>query len=280
MDANSIRDQQRATWDQFSKGWRDWDSTFISMLAPIGSEMIAALEPAPGSSHLEVAAGTGEPGLTIARLMGTGRVVLTDLSAKMLDVATDRAAAQGIDWVETVVAGVDDLPFEAESFDTISVRFGYMFFPDIPAAISRLASLLRPGGRLSGSVWVAPQDNPWASVPMTSAAAHVDLPTPPPDAPGLWRCAAPGSVSSLYSAAGLVDVREVDVFGALELPSVEEYWAFINEVTAPVVAALTGASDEIRRAVHDEVITQVAPYVTGGKVSLPLHALCIHGRRA
>ena len=59
--------------------------------------MIEHLEIADGQQHLDIASGTGEPGLSIARLAPRGRVVLTDLSAEMLEIEgfdadTDRAA--------------------------------------------------------------------------------------------------------------------------------------------------------------------------------------------
>jgi len=49
----------------------------------------------------------------------------------MLDIATRRAGAQGITNFETTVCSADDLPFDDAAFDSISVRFGYMFFPDV-----------------------------------------------------------------------------------------------------------------------------------------------------
>ena len=110
--ADEVRDAQRETWAGLSAGWEKWESIIMGQLGPVGAAMIERLEIAEDQQHLDVAAGTGEPGLTIASLSPKGRVVLTDLAAEMLDVASRRARALGIANIETKVCGADDLPFD------------------------------------------------------------------------------------------------------------------------------------------------------------------------
>src|SRR6059058_1312017 len=108
---DEIRDVQRATWAGLSGGWEKWDSVIMDQLGPVGAAMIDRLDIAEDQQHLDIAAGTGEPGLSIAKLAPNGRVVLTDLSAEMLDVARRRAEAQAITNIETRVCSADELPF-------------------------------------------------------------------------------------------------------------------------------------------------------------------------
>src|SRR5438067_1851239 len=143
-------------WDRFSPGWMKWDALVMEMLAPVGAEMIGALALRDGSEHLDIASGTGEPGLSIAALIPRGRVVLTDLSGGMLAAARANATARGLTNVETRECDVDDLHFGDASFDTITCRFGFMFFPDIAGAMTELLRVLRPGGRISAAVWAEP----------------------------------------------------------------------------------------------------------------------------
>src|SRR6202162_194977 len=143
--ADEIRDVQRATWAGLSAGWEKWDAVIMEQLGPVGAAMIERLDIAEAHQHLDIAAGTGEPGLSIAKLLPKGRVVLTDLAAEMLEVAERRAEAQGITNIETKVCSADDLPFDDATFDSVSVRFGYMFFPDGARATSELARVLKPG---------------------------------------------------------------------------------------------------------------------------------------
>src|SRR3954463_14253479 len=132
--ADEIRDVQRATWAGLSAGWEKWDSLIMDQLGPVGAAMIERLDIADDQQHLDIASGTGEPGLSIAKLAPKGRVVLTDLAPEMLEIAARRARSQGVTNIETQVCSADDLPFADASFDGVSVRFGYMFFPDLAQA--------------------------------------------------------------------------------------------------------------------------------------------------
>ena len=210
-NADEIRDRQRATWAGLSASWEKWDSVIVEQLSSVGAAMIEHLEITEVQQHLDIASGTGEPGLSIARLSPKGRVVLTDLAAEMLDVAARRAKAQGITNVETRVCSADDLPFSDASFDSVSVRFGYMFFPDMDKATAEFARVLKPGGRLCSSVWVKPEENPWTAIAMAAIATEVDVAPPDPHGPNMFRCAAPGHVGALYEAAELHDIAEWDV---------------------------------------------------------------------
>src|SRR5205823_13478848 len=93
---DEIRDVQRALWVGRSAGWEKWAPVIMDQLGPVGAAMIGRLGIAGDQRRLDVAAGTGEPGLTVARLAPGGHVVLTDLAAEMLGIAARRADAQGI----------------------------------------------------------------------------------------------------------------------------------------------------------------------------------------
>src|ERR1041384_1354494 len=115
--ADEIRNGQRTSWAGLSAGWEKWDSVIMDQLGPVTAAMIEHLAIAEDHQHLDVAAGTGEPGLSIAKLAPKGRVVLTDLVAEMLDIATRRARAHGIAHINTKVCSADDLPFDDATFD-------------------------------------------------------------------------------------------------------------------------------------------------------------------
>src|SRR4029079_3388164 len=233
---DEIREAQRAAWAGLSAGWEKWDAVIMDQLGPVGAVMIERLDVASDHQHLDIASGTGEPGLSIARLTPKGRVVLTDLVAEMLDIAVRRARAQGIANIETEVCSADDLPLDDASFDSVSVRCGYMFFPDMAKATAEFARVLKPGGRLCSSVWIKPEKNPWTTIAMQAIATEA-VPAPPdPDWPNMFRCAAPGYVTALYEAAGLRDVVEWDVDVELVTRSPAQYWEMMSEHVSLAVA--------------------------------------------
>jgi len=251
----------------------------MAQLQPVSTAMVGQLEVAADQQHLDVASGTGEPGMTVARLAPQGRVVLTDLSAEMLDVAARRAHAQGVTNVSTTVCSADDLPFEDGVFDSVSARFGLMFFPDVPAATAELVRVLRPGGRLCASVWVDPEQNPWTSVVMQAVGAEVELPKPEPDAPSMFRCAAPGYVTALFEDAGLRDVREQDVPVALVARSPEEFWEVMSEHVSLAAAALTQLDEPARARIASSVVGAARGYERDGEVRLPGLARSVVGTK-
>jgi SAM-dependent methyltransferase len=251
----------------------------MDQLGPVGVAIVEHLGLADDQQHLDIASGTGEPGLTIAKRIPDGRVVLTDLSAEMLDVAGRRASAQGITNIETKVCSADDLPFADRAFDSVSVRFGYMFFPDMATATAELVRVLKPGGRLCSSVWVKPDRNPWTTIAMQAIATEVDVPPPDPDRPNMYRCGAPGQVSALYEAAGLRDVAEWDVDVELVTRSPEEYWDVMSDHVSLAAAALQQVDESARERVRATAIANVRAYEKDGKVRVPGAARCIVGTK-
>jgi SAM-dependent methyltransferase len=277
--ADEIRNVQRATWAGLAPSWEKWDAVIMEQLGPVGAAMIERLDLAEDQQHLDIASGTGEPGLTIARRVPKGRVVLTDLVPEMLEIAARRASARGIANIETKACSADDLPFEDATFDSVSVRFGYMFFPDGAKATAELARVLKPGGRLCASVWIKPEKNPWTSIAMQAIAAEAVLAPPDPDRPNMFRCAAPGYVSALYEAAGLGDVAEWDVDVELVTRSPEEYWEMISEHVSLAAAALKQVDEPARERIRASAIAKVSAFARDGEVRVPGVARCIVGTK-
>ena len=104
---DEIRDVQRTTWAGLSVGWEKWDSIIMDQLAPVTASMIEHLDISDRHQHLDIAAGTGEPGLSIARLSPKGRVVLTELITRFASLTpagpVERTASP-------VIAGVRHAP--------------------------------------------------------------------------------------------------------------------------------------------------------------------------
>ena len=277
--AEEIRDGQRATWAGLSAGWDRWDSVIMEQLGPVGAAMIERLDLAEDQQHLDIASGTGEPGLSIAKRSPKGRVVLTDLAPEMLEVAARRAGEQGVANIETKVCSADDLPFDDATFDSVSVRFGYMFFPDMGRATAEFVRVLEPGGRLCSSVWVKPEENPWTAIAMQAIATEAVLAPPDPNGPNMFRCAAPGCVRDLYEAAGLRDVAEWDVRVELVTESPAQYWDMISEHVSLAVAALQQVDEPARERIRTRAIAEVGAFEKDGKVRVPGVARCIVGTK-
>ena len=202
-----IREQQKASWNKFSPGWKKWDDLTMDFLKPMGDEIIRMITPVSNDVILDVAGGTGEPGLTIASLVNGGKVFITDLSDGMLEIAQENAMLRGIKNVETRPCDVCELPFDDNTFDAISCRKGFMFFPDMLLAAKEMVRVLKPGGRVAASVWDGPEKNFWVTAIMGTISRNMELPPPPPGAPGMFRCAKDGLMADLFQQAGLKNIE-------------------------------------------------------------------------
>jgi len=197
----------------------------------------------------------------------------------MLHVAARRASAQGVANIDTTVCSADDLPFDDATFNSVSVRFGYMFFPDVGKATAEFARVLKPGGRLCSSVWVKPEKNPWTTIAMQAIATEAVLAPPDPDGPNMFRCAAPGYVSALYEAAELSDIAECDVRVELVTRSPAQYWEMISEHVSLAVAALEQVDGPARERTRATAIAKVSAFENDGKIRVPGVARCIVGTK-
>jgi ubiquinone/menaquinone biosynthesis C-methylase UbiE len=277
---DAIRDQQRDTWDKFSVGWKKWDDTVMTWLAPFGAAMIAKAGIKDGDAVLDIAAGTGEPGLTVAQRYPKSTVTVTDLSPEMLAIAADNASSRRLSNFRTQIADAGALPFRDASFDAVLCRFGFMFFPSVAQSTSEFARVAKPGAHVVTAVWTGPEQNRWASLILSTIGRHVELPTPSADTPGLFRCAATGMIEKAFETAGLKDVTSETIESVLSFDSAETYWGFMCEIAAPVVAGLAKVNDGTRERIRQEVIAQARIDAQGGAVRFGSSARVICGRKA
>lgn len=251
----------------------------MDFLKPAGDEIIRQLKIKPDDVMLDVAAGTGEPGLTIAEKLKTGKVISTDLAEGMLETARENAAKRGLKNFETAVADVSELPFDDETFDAISCRFGFMFFPDMQMAANEMARVLKPGGRVATAVWDVAEKNFWVTAIAGTIKKHMEVPTPPPGAPGMFRCAEKGLIAGLFRNAALKNITETTVAGKFKSNSAEEYWNMMTEVAAPFVAALSKADDATKAKIKNEVIDLVNQKFPDGNVAIESSCIVIYGEK-
>ncbi|PSL48201.1 ubiquinone/menaquinone biosynthesis C-methylase UbiE [Chitinophaga niastensis] len=270
-----IREQQKQSWNKFSSGWKKWDAFTMDFLRPMGEAIIHSLQLKDKDLVLDIATGTGEPGLTIARLIPGGKVVGTDLSKDMLIIALANAEAKGLKNYEPLVTDVCESPFPANTFDAISCRMGFMFFPDMLLAARQMYRVLKPKGRLAVAVWAGPQQNNWVTTILSVIQKQLVLPPPAPDAPGMFRCAGPEVMSELFKKAGFKNIVEKQISGTVDYQSFERYWEMMMDVGAPIVAAMSGADDATKAAIKAEVSKEFESKNIKGEAKLEYAAIII-----
>ena len=103
-----------------------------------------------GHSVLDLAGGTGDMAKILADYVGDdGLVCVCDINSSMLNEGRDRLTNQGIiNNVSFVIGDGEQLPFQSETFNAITIAFGLRNFTDKPAGLASMFQALKPGGRL------------------------------------------------------------------------------------------------------------------------------------
>ncbi len=254
--AQDYRQASRDIWDQMAAGWDDdrrwiWDAS-----RPVGEWLVDALDPQPGETILELAAGVGDTGLAAASRLGdSGRLISTDFSEQMVAAAGRRAEELGVSNVECRRMDAERMDLDDDSIDGVVCRWGYMLMADPAAALRETRRVLRPGGRVALSVWGDPKANLWASVPAATLAEHTGQEPPDPHAPGIFAMASEERTRELLTEAGLTPrrVEHVEMEWAFRTP--DDHWRYVMDLAgalAMVVRSLPEADQAAVRRVTEE----------------------------
>jgi demethylmenaquinone methyltransferase/2-methoxy-6-polyprenyl-1,4-benzoquinol methylase len=177
---------------------------------------LAAL--APGDRALDVATGTGDLALELARRVGpSGEVVGSDFSEGMLEHA--RRKAPGAANVRFEPANALDLPYADGEFAAATVGFGARNFSDLAQGLREMTRVVRPGGRVVVLEITTPTRPPLSTffriwfdhvVPLLGRdEAYTYLPNSVKRFPG------PEPLAAEMQAAGLRDIRWILTAGGI-----------------------------------------------------------------
>ncbi|WP_407351148.1 class I SAM-dependent methyltransferase [Luteimonas sp. R10] len=274
-------EDQGRQWDRVAAGWKKWWRTIEDAARCVSERMLDLAEVGPGQRVLDIATGIGEPALVAASRVGpAGRVVATDISSRMLDIARERAAMSGLANVEFRQADAGRLDFPGGSFDAVLCRWGVTSLPNPSNALATIRRTLAPDGAFAAAVWSAGADSrPLASLAAAVAREMFDPPAPRPQAPSL-----PGSAEDTLEQAmihaGFADVRVEEIGLALEWVSTEACTQYILDVSPELVALFAGKSPGQRAEYRQRLAERLRPYVLGdGGVRIPNMTICAAGRR-
>jgi len=241
-------EESRDRWIRAAKGWEARADWFRAATMPVSAWLVEALDPQPGATVLELAAGIGDVGFLAAELLKPGGALITsDFAPEMLAAAQRRAAQQGIDNVRFRQMDAN-LPLDqpAASLDGVLCRWGYMLLNDGEDALRETRRVLKQDGRVALAVWCPPERNQWSAAGVRVLAAR-GLTERLGAGPGQFNWSPAGELEEHLAAAGFVDYRSEEIDFALRYDSVDGWWVAMTQVSS-IVAAVDERIDHATRS--------------------------------
>ena len=267
-----------------------WGSSFRLMAAEkwkaksavLGSAVTEALVayscPTPGMRVLDLACGTGEPGISLAERVPQGSVTAVDQGSELLDIAARRARDKNLVNFMTQQADAHHLPFADQSFHLATCRFGVMFFSDAERALAELRRVLTPGARACFAAW-GPIEQPYWQTTMKIVHRHVGGAMLESGGSDPFRFSAPGSLSAVLTASGFREVEESTHHLPWTWPGdAEEAFEYFCAVSAPFRPMLERVPAEEWPAIRAEAKAAIERYRVGNEIRFGADVVLVSGK--
>jgi SAM-dependent methyltransferase len=280
IEIDEIRARLHRMWAGVAPAWGA-NAAFVDARGEhVTARMLELSQPQPGERVLELACGPGGPGLEAAPLVRPGgAVVLSDVADSMTAIAASRATALGLRNVTTRVLDLEHIDAPDAGYDVVLCREGLMLVPDPAAAVSEIARVLRPGGRVVVTVWGPRAENPWLGVVFDVVTDQLGTPTPPPGLPHPFSLSDAGELAGLFEAAGLSDVGVSELPTPYHAASIDEWWERTAALAGPLAQKLAALPPAAAQALRRRADDAIGVYQTPAGLVIPGVSLVASARR-
>jgi ubiquinone/menaquinone biosynthesis C-methylase UbiE len=235
------------------------------LFAPWAEVLIDTVGVQAGAEVLDVASGTGVVArLAAARAGSSGRVVASDVSGAMLAHAASVPASAGSAPIEYLEASVTELPLDDGSFDVVLCQQGMPFFTDRPRAAAEMLRMLRPGGMIGLSVWLAGRQlEPFGQYIEALVQSGVEPPFPDAFDGETFKMTVE-EVEAVLKAAGCASLEARAVEREVAWPDAES--AALGILGTPFAPLLDRLPRDRRDALEADLVRRFAPSAAGEPV--------------
>jgi ubiquinone/menaquinone biosynthesis C-methylase UbiE len=281
---NAVPEQQNKVllgWQASAKYWNKYRALITQMFSPLTDGLVDEARIRTGQSVLDIGGGSGEPSLTLARVVGpSGSITFTDPALGMVEAARNEAVRRGLTNIRFHQCSADDLPFANATFDVVIGRLSAMFFSDPLKSVAETLRVVVEDGRIAFVVWAAKEANPFFSTVNNVVDRFADSVPEDPEAPSAFRFAAPGKMAAILRRAGAGNVTERNLKFRIEAAiSVEEFWQLRTEMSETVREQLAKI-DVAQLPIIKQAVAEVAQkYFVGKTMNFPAEAWIVAGQR-
>jgi len=243
---DDFRAESRKRWGDQAAGWESRRDPLRAATMPVSTWMIDAIDPQPGHTLLELAAGTGDTGLLAAELIEPGgTLICSDFSPEMLAAARRRADELGVTNVRfKQIDAETSIDIEAASIDGVLCRWGYMLMADPQSALRETRRVLKPGARVALAAWADAEANPWSVVPRQELIARGLVEPPEPGLPGQFAWARDGVTAEQLEAAGFGEHHVEALEFTMDYRSAADWWESQSSFSSWFARAVASADDD------------------------------------
>jgi SAM-dependent methyltransferase len=269
MDLQEYREMSLETWDEMAPGWEQRREWLLSFTAAVNEWLVDRVDPQPGATILDIAAGTGDLGFAAASRVGDeGEVLCTDFSAEMLDAARRNGERLGLDNVDYRVLDAERMELDDDSVDGAFCRWGYMLMAVPAAALRETRRVLRDGGRLGFAVWQTPDRNPWAAIPGMTLVERGHMPAPEPGAPGIFALGERDRVVELVTGAGFGEPQVEELTFEWRYGP-DDLWDTLTSLAGPLARVIKALPTDEQQATRAAIEERMEGFRQGDEAVVP-----------
>ncbi|MDQ3719737.1 MAG: class I SAM-dependent methyltransferase [Actinomycetota bacterium] len=249
-----------------AEGWSAQADSYDRLMGRVTDRVAGALLDAvsvgAGDRVLDVATGTGA--VAAAAVARGAEVTGVDISEEMLEVARERVPSGHF-----MSADAEELELGEERFDAGVAGFLINHLPDPERAVAAWTRALRPGGRLSLSVWNRPEENRFFGL-IGDAMAETEADDTVPPGPDPYRFADPVEMTALLDGAGLRESRTTRLDFEQRVEDVEHLWQGMLGGSVRSAARVEAQPEADRRRVRRTLERLAEVHREGDHLAVPV----------
>ena len=259
--------------DRWAEASARWNTAMTNAL-------LSAAAITPDSVVLDLAAGSGDPALTIAEHLVRGRVIALDNSRSGLLLASTHARQLALGLKVNFVQGdAHAIPLLPSCVDRVTCRCGIMFFNDTGLVMSEVLRVLRPGGRAAFLVWGS-FEQPFFDATVGVVLRLINGAQMPAQAREMFRFASRSSLERALKTAGFRNVLEEPLtVPRIWAGSAEELWAYQQEISTLCHPLFDSIPTDSRSNIDAEVAASLSRFRNGNVLTVPVNVIVVAGQR-
>lgn len=261
MEPRLQRRVQRYGWDKAAKFYED---SWKIQLKPAQDKLLEMAHLQPGERVLETSCGTGLVTSRAARLTAPGgKIVATDLSDKMIEIAKERADSLKLNNITFQQMDAEDLDVEDNSFDATICALGLMYFPFPVDALKEMHRVLKPGGRSVIAIWGERKNCGWADIfPIVDKRVASDV------CPMFFQQGTGNTLKNSFQKAGFQEIKTERLLVSLNYKN-PQHALLAAFAGGPVALAYQKFDDQTKEESHQDYLDSISQFRNGNGYQIP-----------